>query len=183
MVDGGTAELIARLSEATGLTWANVDLDQKPRPLVRFMHTKSGTPRSVPLTERAIKLLRRLYTIRPADEPHVFLQRFPGYSWRGTKPKAKPFFNPHGSWKTAVERAKLKDVVIHDLRHTFASRLVQRGVPLLNVSKLLGHASLTMTMRYAHLAPPDLNDAIAALDRPAKAGGDDEPETPTQEAA
>lgn len=173
----------ARLSEATGLPWADVDLDRQPRPLVRFMNTKSGRPRAVPLTERAVKLLRRLHTIRPTDEPHVFLQRFPGYSWRGTKPQAKPFYNPHGSWKKAVERAKLQDVVLHDLRHTFASRLVQRGVPLLAVSKLLGHASLAMTMRYAHLAPDDLNDAIATLDRPVKRGGDGEPKKPSNAAA
>jgi integrase len=158
----------ARLSEGTGLRWQDVDLDRSPRPVVRFMQTKSGKPRSVPLTQRTTELLRRLYLIRPANEPHVFLQRFPGYSWRGTKPKAKPFYNPHGSWKAAVKRAGLADVVLHDLRHTFASRLVQKGVPLLAVSKLLGHASLTMTMRYAHLAPDDLDTAVAALDAPAK---------------
>jgi site-specific recombinase XerD len=64
----------------------------------------------------------------------------------------------------AVTAAALHDVRMHDLRHTFASRLVQRGVPLLTVSELLGHASLKMTMRYAHLATETLRHAVAKLD-------------------
>ena len=53
---------------------------------------------------------------------------------------------------------------LHDLRHTFASRLVSRGVPIFDVSKLLGHQSITMTMRYAHLAPIAFENAIEQLE-------------------
>jgi site-specific recombinase XerD len=53
---------------------------------------------------------------------------------------------------------------MHDLRHTYASRLVQREVPLHTVSRLLGHESLKMTLRYSHLATADLRRAVAALD-------------------
>jgi len=154
----------ARLGEATGLIWKHVVLDRQPRGLVRFYETKSGEPRSVPLTKRVQLLLERLHTIRDNHESHVFLIRLPGCKTRRTQPQAKPFYNPHGSWKTAVKNAGLSNVRLHDLRHTFASRLVQLGVPLLAVSKLLGHASLKMTMRYAHLAPDNLDDAISHLD-------------------
>ncbi len=58
----------------------------------------------------------------------------------------------------------MTDVRLHDLRHTYASRLVQRGVPLYTVSQLLGHASLKMTLRYSHLATRDLETAVAKLD-------------------
>lgn len=142
----------ARKSEALGLTWDDVDLDRKPRPIVRFMDTKNNQPRSVPLTNRVEALLRGLRGDGKPARRWVFT--YDGTRWR----------QPHGTWKTACKNAGLSDVVMHDLRHTFASRLVMRGVPLMHVSKLLGHADIRMTMRYAHLAPESLDGAIDALD-------------------
>lgn len=157
----------ARLSEATTLTWANVDMKRHPRPLVKFMDTKSGKPRSVPLTKRVEEMFRRLHANKPEREERVFLYRPLGNDrlrkvTNGTK--VTPFRNPHGAWYKATADARLDDLNLHDLRHTFASRLVMRGVPLLTVSKLLGHATIQMTMRYAHLAPDAFDAAIAALD-------------------
>lgn len=157
----------ARLAEATGLTWQDVDTERKPRGLVRFIDTKSGKPRSVPLTDRVQALLKRLHGEKPGDEEHVFLIRVNRDGRWKSEQKAKPFYNPHGSWKTAVKKADLEGLNLHDLRHTFASRLVMRGVPILSVSKLLGHASIQMTMRYAHLAPDEFDAAIGRLDQAA----------------
>lgn len=64
----------------------------------------------------------------------------------------------------AVKKAGLVDFHFHDLRHTFASRLVMKGVPLAAVSELLGHTSVAMTMRYAHLSPKHLTEAVGMLD-------------------
>jgi len=80
--------------------------------------------------------------------------------------EAVPYRKPFGSWKTALKRAKVDQTFrMHDLRHTFASRLVSRGVPIFYVSKLLGHKSISMTMRYAHLAPEAYELAIERLEK------------------
>jgi integrase len=68
------------------------------------------------------------------------------------------------AFEAAVARAGIEDFHFHDLRHTFASWLVMRGRPLLEVKELLGHRDIKMTMRYAHLAPERLREAVAALD-------------------
>ena len=65
-----------------------------------------------------------------------------------------------GHWKAAG----LKDFRFHDLRHTFASWAVQRGATLPELKDLLGHSSLAMMMRYAHLSPEHLRSAVARLD-------------------
>lgn len=158
----------ARLREATQLTWVDVDLDRKPRAAVRFMETKSGKPRGVPLSTRVEQMLLRLKAECPEGESRVFLYRPVGRGGVGSdgtkRGKPVPFNNPFGTWDTARKRVGLEDVNLHDLRHTFASRLVMRGVPLLTVSKLLGHASIQMTMRYAHLAPDAFDAAIDLLE-------------------
>jgi integrase len=162
----------ARLGEACRLTWDKVRLPLDAVGEVELC-SKTGKPRTVPLTARADRLLRELYDRRPEGQPRVFLVRTVGTHWRGTRPQAKPFTNPHGAWYTAVEAANLHDLRVHDLRHTFSSRLVQRGVPLQTVSQLLGHASLKMTLRYAHLATANLREAVSKLNQPS-------PELPTQ---
>lgn len=68
------------------------------------------------------------------------------------------------SWDDVLEDAAITDFRWHDLRHTFASKLIQRGVSLLQVSKLLGHRSLKTTMRYAHLAPDQARTAVELLE-------------------
>jgi integrase len=68
------------------------------------------------------------------------------------------------SFATALRRSKIFDFHFHDLRHTFASHLVMSGVDLTTVSRLLGHKSLKMTLRYSHLAPAHLKQAVDILD-------------------
>ncbi len=141
----------ARLSEAAQLTWRDVQIDRLPRGMVKFMTTKSGLPRSVPLTRQCRAVAE--HGSRPAlprGRCRVFLHRQTGPK-NGRPRRAKPFNRPHRAFYAACERAEVGDFRIHDTRHTFASRLVMKGVPLMEVSKLLGHSSLAMTMRYAHL--------------------------------
>jgi integrase len=63
----------------------------------------------------------------------------------------------------AVREAKIEDFKWHDLRHTFASRLVMAGVDIRTVQELMGHKSITMTMRYAHLSPKHRTEALEKL--------------------
>ncbi len=130
-----------RLGELLGLTWERVDLS---RGVIRLEVTKSGKRREVPLNGDSYQALVGL---DPKDEGRVFKTRF-----------IKTAYN------NAVEAAKLDDVNFHTLRHTFASWAVMRGVTLKELQELLGHASLAMTMRYAHLAPEHLRTAVSRLE-------------------
>ena len=147
------------------LCWHDVDPPKQAHSSLRRMVTRSRKSRGVPLPRRSDALLRNLHEQRPEDEGHVFFVQTVGCKWRKTAPQAKPFFDPHGAWASAVKRAGLQDLRLHDLRHAYASRLVQRGVPLLTLSQLLGHSTIKMTMRYSHLASEDLRSAVDRLDQ------------------
>ncbi len=134
-----------RRSELLNLDWRHVDLE---RGVVIFTKTKSGEDRSVRLTDRAKKVLTDLGS---KDIGPVF-------TYRG-----KPMMCIKTSFNKARTKAGLVDFRFHDLRHTFASRLVQQGVPLYEVMHLTGHKSFSMVQRYAHLAPDFQERAIAAL--------------------
>lgn len=76
----------------------------------------------------------------------------------------KPLKDIRTAFKNACRRAGIKNLRFHDLRHTFATRLVLSGVDLPTVSKLLGHSSIQMTMRYSHPTPEALKNAVSKLD-------------------
>jgi integrase len=130
-----------RLGELLGLTWERVDLS---RGVIRLELTKSGRRREVPLNAESYDAL---VTLNPKAAGRVFR----------TKSVRKAYEN-------AVANAKLDDVNFHTLRHTFASWAVMRGVSLKELQELLGHSSLAMTMRYAHLAPERLRSAVTRLE-------------------
>ncbi len=138
-----------RKSEILGLTWDAVDLKHG---FIRLRETKSGEPRNLPINETLWSVLTGLRTRN--DVPWVF------HDLDGNRLKDVR----HG-FEWACKRAGLVDFHFHDLRHTFASWLVMAGVPLATVSKLLGHKSLSMTMRYAHLSPKHMLSAVRVLDR------------------
>ncbi len=108
----------------------------------------------MPLNARALAALK---AHRHLKGPYVFCQK-----------TGEPFsvYNaPAMAIARACRRAGLRPVGWHTLRHTFASHLVMRGVPLKAVQELLGHATIEMTMRYSHLSPDSRREAVAALDQ------------------
>ncbi len=142
-----------RRSELLGLDWRNVDLASRR---ITFIETKNGEDRSVRLCERAYQTLLAL---GPKEQGPVF-------TWG-----SKAVKDMRSSFAKACERAGIENFRFHDLRHTFASRLVQGGVPLYEVMNLTGHKSLSMVQRYAHLAPEFQEAAIRVLDQRPKTFG------------
>ncbi len=136
-----------RQSEQFGLLWENVDFDNG---VITITQSKHGEARKVPLNGEARKVLNLLRAVGPT----------PGKA-RIFPVNAHNFYNR--IFKPALERAKIDNFVWHDLRHTFGSRLAMKGVPILTIKELMGHKTLTMTLRYAHLAPGHLRDAVEKL--------------------
>ena len=147
------------VGELLGLRWVDVDLS------VGRIHVcqsyvkghcglpKSGKPREIPLGDDVIEALR---VHRHERGPLVFCDAAGNVLTAGLL-----------GWplKRAVKRAGLRAIGWHVLRHTFASHLAMRGVPLKVIQELLGHASIVTTMIYAHLAPHVARDAVRVLDR------------------
>ena len=139
------------------LSWDRVDLTANVLRL-EGRDTKNGKRRAVPLNEEARRALENRGRFRA--------EHCPDSAWVFSHRKGKRILNVHYGFKAACRRAKLtRTLRVHDLRHTCASWLVQAGVPLLEVSKLLGHSTIEMTERYAHLAPENLKAAVGVLDR------------------
>jgi len=135
--------------------------------VVRVPRSKSGKPHAVPLGATAYAILQGLWTDR-GDSPFVFAHANGKRAGQGARALRRGF-------DTAAENAGLEDIRWHDLRHTFASWLVMRGASLRAVSELLGHQTMQMTMRYAHLSPGFLSNEISLLDPPDHGDGSSDP--------
>lgn len=145
-----------RRGELLGLQWGAVNWAHQLLT-VRGTTSKTGDTRHVDLNTEAIAVLKTWRdVVHGARTPLADALVFPG-------PSAEVMGDVKASWTTVREAAGLSDFRFHDLRHTFASKLVQRGVPLQVVAHLLGHATIQMTLRYAHLAPNQTRDAVAKL--------------------
>ena len=137
-----------RKGEILSLTWDCIDMKHG---FILLDMTKNGERREIPINDD----LRAVFTniTRRIDVPYVFYDKNTG----------KPYQDIKRSFATACKNSGIWDFHFHDLRHTFASRLVMKGADIVKVSKLLGHKSLTMTLRYSHLAPNDLQNAVNML--------------------
>jgi integrase len=156
-----TAILVAvhsglREGEQRRLTWDDFRLDEG---VVIVRHTKSRRDRAVPMNatlKTAFAAIRRT-----PNCPYVFANPKTG------QPMSR--FN-NTAWRSLLRRCGVRNLRWHDLRHSFASSLAQAGTPMLVIKELLGHSSLQVTGRYAHLSPDNLREAVQRLDtRPADA--------------
>jgi site-specific recombinase XerD len=136
-----------RLSEMYGLAWENVSL---ARCVLTVPRSKNGETRHVPLNSLALTALAELRKRGDGTGPVI------------RNLKGEPLAGQRFWFEPAVSKAKIRSFSWHCLRHTFASRLVMAGVDIRTVQELMGHKSIQMTVRYAHLAP---KHTLAAVER------------------
>ena len=134
-----------RLGEIQKMQWSHVKGNR-----IEFPDTKTGYKR-LPFNAEAMRVLHSIP--RQLGNDYVICGEKSGTH----------IVNLQKSWRRIREKAKLDDVRIHDLRHTFASHAVMSGTPLAIVSKLLGHSKIGTTMRYAHLADKELAEASEGI--------------------
>jgi integrase len=135
-----------RRGEILSCQWReNVDMKRRT---VTAQASKGGTRKVIPMSETLFRMLGRRSKVMDISG-----RVFP-YEMNAVK----------DAFERAVEKAKLEDLHFHDLRHTFATRLVQSGVDLYAVKNMMGHKSIKTTERYAHHAPGSLRPAVVALD-------------------
>ncbi|GAB3380349.1 tyrosine-type recombinase/integrase [Azotobacter armeniacus] len=139
-----------RQGEVFNLAWADVDLKNKVLT-IEGDGAKSGQTRHIPINREALEALSS-WKSQSGDSRLVF----PGKN--GSR-----LDNVRKSWDGLLKMAKITSFRWHDLRHTFASKLVMAGVPLNTVRELLGHTDIKMTLRYAHLAPDSKAAAVELI--------------------
>lgn len=156
-----------RSGELLGLDWRRVDFHAG---LIHLdgSHTKSGKRRSIPVNTDARGAL--LGRARHRAE------HCPASPWVFADSKGERIASVKKSFATACKAAKVEDFRIHDLRHTCAAWLVSAGVPLPEVRDLLGHSTVKMTERYAHLAPENVRQAVAKIEGLSRFGHADKKE-------
>ena len=149
-----------RKGEAMSLKWSDVAWDGARAILqIRADETKTSKSRRIPLTRRASEVLAKLRAKRPKALNHVFVLPVRN---RGNRLTAGA--NPRTGFEAACRRAEITDFKMHDTRHCYAAKLAQRGATLHQIRELLGHTSIKMVQRYAHLIPSNLDQAVNLLD-------------------
>ncbi|WEK40528.1 MAG: tyrosine-type recombinase/integrase [Candidatus Brevundimonas colombiensis] len=137
----------ARLRELLDARIDHVDIERRSWLIPT---SKTGKPRHVPLSTAALAIIEQL-------------PRFKGCPWLVPNPETRlPFVSIKHGWQRAIREAKLPGLRLHDLRHSAASFMVNSGVDLFAVGKVLGHASYQSTQRYSHLANDTLLKAVEA---------------------
>jgi integrase len=138
----------ARRNEITYARWEYIDWHKRTLLVPK---SKNGKARLIHLNQKALALLKQVPALQ--ENPYIFPSPVTG----------SPSSSLHFPWTRIRRRAGLKDVRLHDLRHSFASFLVNDGVEIYTVQKLLGHLHMRTTQRYAHLTEDTLSEAVEVM--------------------
>jgi len=140
----------ARQGEILSLTWKQVDLS---RGVITLHETKNGERRVLPLAGHALEQVEALSKVRSIHTDLLF----------PSKQKADKPLNIQSIFLRAMETAELKDFRFHDLRHSAASYLAMNGASLSEIAEVLGHKTLEMVKRYAHLSEQHTASVVASM--------------------
>jgi integrase len=138
-----------RKMEIMSLRWKDIDLS---RQVIILQETKNGDRRVLPLAGHALELIKQLSKIRRVNCDFVF----PSNNFKNPIDLRTPFEN-------ALKRAELVDFRWHDLRHSCASYLAMNGASLAEIAEILGHKTLQMVKRYAHLSDAHTSKVVARM--------------------
>lgn len=140
-----------RRGEILNLKWSNIDFNYG---FIELLDTKSGKARKVPISN----VLREVFDSLDKVSEYVFIN-----------PRTKkPYLDLKKSFHKVMELANIQNFRFHDLRHTVATRLVEKGIDLIVVQEILGHSNITTTQRYAHPVPERKQQAINILNNYSK---------------
>lgn len=142
-----------RQSEILNLQWDRVDLFRRT---ITLLEQKNRCKDTLPVSATALEILKGRVRVRSASSEYVFYNE--AHNRRDARDLLRAFY-------PAMKQAKIERFRFHDLRHTFATRLVQAGVDLYTVQKLGRWKTISMVMRYAHHHPESLRAGIEVLDR------------------
>ncbi len=137
-----------RKSEILNLRWSEVDFKNRK---IMVTNTKNNESRVIPINRTLFQEL-------------LMIPRKDGSDYVFAAGNGSPFGDVKKGFCSAVKKAGIKDFCFHDLRHTFGSHMVMQGVDMKTVQQVLGHKDIRMTMRYSHLSPEYVQDAMERLD-------------------
>ena len=140
----------ARHSEILNLTWKDVSVS---RGMIVLQETKNDERRAIPLQGHALEIVKEMRTVRRIDTDLLFPSR---------QDSDKPL-NIQNIWRAALEKAEIEDFKFHDLRHSAASYLAMSGASLAEIADVLGHKTLQMVKRYAHLSEQHTAGVVARM--------------------
>lgn len=136
-----------RKGEILKLKWRDVDIQHK---IITILDTKNCEKRYVAMNNVVVRTI--ISVPKNKNSAYIFCNQ-----------DGEPYGDIKKSWLTAIAKSNIINFHFHDLRHTFAAQLRMAGIDIATISELLGHKSLEMTLRYAHLHPGDRQRAVDAL--------------------
>ena len=137
--------------ELMGLKWADIDLN---RQSIILHETKNDERRALPITGHALEILKELSKVRRIDTNLLFPRA------DGQKP-----IELRSAWDRAIREAQIENFKFHDLRHSTASYLAMNGATLAEIAEVLGHKTLAMVKRYAHLSEQHTHSVVDRMNK------------------